>query len=128
MGRPAERGSLLFRHRAWMPVAWGLALANLAGAWFAARAGEPWHASLHAVLAVAFALGAQRLHARRREAGQAGGPDAAAGSPMREELETRLGELAQLQRRLSEVEERLDFAERLLAAQRNAQRLGPSQG
>jgi len=44
-----------------------------------------------------------------------------------EEVEARLGELDDLQRRLADVEERLDFAERLLSQQRDAQRLGPSQ-
>jgi hypothetical protein len=34
--------------------------------WFAARPAEPWHASVHALLAVLFALGAQRLTVRRR--------------------------------------------------------------
>ena len=117
-----------FRHRAWMPIAWALALANLGGAWFAAREGQPWHVSLHALLAIAFALGAQRLHARRRQTRKAGVPDTGAESPILEDLETRLGELDQLKRRLSEVEERVDFAERLLAKQHKVQRPGGSQG
>jgi len=41
---------------------------NLAAVWFAARPAEAWHATLHAVLAVLFGLGAQRLAARRRAA------------------------------------------------------------
>lgn len=36
--------------------------------------------------------------------------------------------LAELQQRLGEVEERLDFAERLLSQQRNAERLAPPPG
>ena len=41
---------------------------NLGAVWFAARPAEAWHATLHAVLAVLFGLGAQRLAARRRAA------------------------------------------------------------
>ncbi len=51
-----------FKHRAWIPVAWLLSLANLGAVWFAA--GEPWHATGHALLTALFALGAQRLASR----------------------------------------------------------------
>ena len=54
-----------FKHRAWIPVAWLLSLTNLGAVWFAALPGEPWHASIHAALAVLLAVGAQRLMARR---------------------------------------------------------------
>lgn len=43
-----------------------------------------------------------------------------------DELQRRLDELGDVQRRLAEVEERLDFAERLLTKQRDVERL-PSQ-
>ena len=55
-----------FKHRAWIPIAWVLSLVNLGAVWFAAQPAEPWHATTHAVLAVLFGLGAQRLAARRR--------------------------------------------------------------
>ena len=55
-----------FKHRAWIPVAWLLSAGNLGAVWFAARPGEAWHASVHALLAVAFGIGAQRLQMRRR--------------------------------------------------------------
>ncbi len=42
-----------------------------------------------------------------------------------EDVQGRLLELDQLKQRVSELEERLDFAERMLASQRDAQRLGP---
>ena len=45
-----------FKHRAWIPIAWLLSLANLGAVWFAALPGEPWHATTHALLAVLFAL------------------------------------------------------------------------
>jgi hypothetical protein len=41
------------------------------------------------------------------------------------ELQQRLGELADVQRRVAELEERLDFAERLLAKQRDIERAIP---
>lgn len=42
-----------------------------------------------------------------------------------EDLESRVLELDQLRQRVTELEERLDFAERMLATQRDAQRLSP---
>ncbi len=42
-----------------------------------------------------------------------------------EEMQTRLDALEDVQRRLSDVEERLDFAERMLAKQRDVERIVP---
>jgi Tfp pilus assembly protein PilO len=42
-----------------------------------------------------------------------------------EDVQARLIELDQLKQRVNELEERLDFAERMLTSQRDAQRLGP---
>ena len=42
-----------------------------------------------------------------------------------EEVQARMGELDQLTQRVSELEERVDFTERLLAKQREGQRLEP---
>jgi len=44
-----------------------------------------------------------------------------------EALQQRLDELEDVQRRLAEVEERLDFAERLLTKQRDVERLPSEQ-
>lgn len=44
------------------------------------------------------------------------------------ELEDRVAELEQGQARVLELEERLDFAERLLVRQREAERIGPGEG
>jgi len=43
-----------------------------------------------------------------------------------EDLQGRLDELDQLRQRLGELEERVDFTERLIAKERQGQRLGPS--
>ncbi|MEO8450344.1 MAG: hypothetical protein ABI647_11165 [Gemmatimonadota bacterium] len=51
------------------------------------------------------------------------------GQPgLREDLERRLHELGSMEARLAEVEERLDFAERLLIKQRDEERLAPPGG
>lgn len=55
-----------FKHRAWIPIAWLLSVANVGAVWFAALPAEPLHATAHALAAVLFAVGAERLMARRR--------------------------------------------------------------
>jgi hypothetical protein len=42
------------------------------------------------------------------------------------DLQARLGQLDQLQQRVSELEERVDFAERIFTKQREGKQLGPS--
>jgi Tfp pilus assembly protein PilO len=46
--------------------------------------------------------------------------------PLPEDIQSRLAELDDVKQRLVELEERVDFTERLLARQREADRLGPS--
>jgi len=60
-----------FKHKAWIPIAWLLSVGNLVSVWFAARPAETWHATIHALLAVLFGLGAQHLMARRRSESRA---------------------------------------------------------
>ena len=50
------------------------------------------------------------------------------GEPLQasDDVQSRLAELDQVKQRLGELEERVDFAERLLARQRESERLGPS--
>ena len=60
-----------FKHRAWIPVAWLLSVGNVVAVWFAAQPAETWHATIHALLAVVFGVGAQRLMARRQEQSRA---------------------------------------------------------
>ena len=98
------------KHRAWIPVAWVIAVGNLVAVGPAAAAAEPLHASIHAVLAGLFALGAGRLMARRS---------------FRPDDERLKHAFAEMHDRLLELEERVDFAERMLAKQRDAERLGP---
>ena len=62
-----------FKHRAWIPISWSLAIINIGAVWFAAAPGEPLHATAHAFFGALFALGAQRLTARRRALELGGG-------------------------------------------------------
>jgi len=84
----------------------------VAAAGFAARSAEPWHAALHAGLAVAFGVWAIRLR------------QGDAGSEVEARLEALEIEMGNVRRELGEAQERLDFAERLLA-QVEARRVGP---
>jgi len=110
------RGTTMwFKHRAWISVAWILSAVNLAAVWFAARPAEPWHATIHAVLGAAFAVGAQRLMARQR---------IGVGEDLQQALDDneRLQQtIDAMQPRMQELEERVDFAERLLATEREAE-------
>ena len=92
-----------FKPAIWLPIAAVLSVVNLAAVWFAAQPAEPWHATGHAGLAVAFGLWAYRL----RQRGQQGELEAGI-----EPLEI---EVDRLRQELIEMQERLDFAERVLA-------------
>ena len=104
-----------FKHRAWIPVAGVLSILNLVSVWFAARSAEPLHATLHALLATSLGLGALHLSTRQRTHDQA------------EQLQQTVDQAEQLQQtsadlqaHLLEIEERLDFTERMLVKQENA--------
>lgn len=104
---------MTFKPAIWYPIAVVLSVVNVVAVGFAARPAEPIHATVHAALALAFGLWAQRL---RR-------------GPAENELPARLEELevdfSRLRQELSETQERLDFAERLLAQAQDAHRVDP---
>lgn len=94
-----------FKHRAWIPIAWLLCLGNLIATWFAARPAEPWHATIHALLAVLFGLGAQRLAVRQRALkNRAGGAERGA------DITAVRDELTALREAQSEILERVEQA------------------
>lgn len=95
-----------FAPRIWYPIAVVLAVINVAAVWFAAAPGEPLHATVHAVLGAAFAVWATQLRLR---SGEEGRRDA--------ELDALELEAEDLRRALAEAEERVGFAERMLAQQ-----------
>jgi hypothetical protein len=103
---------MTFKPAIWYPIAVALSVINVAGVWFAAPA-EPLHATIHAGLALAFGVWAQRLRP---------GPG---GSELQGRLELLEVEVSRLRQELSETEERLDFTERLLAQRPEARRVGP---
>lgn len=94
-----------FKHRAWIPIAWLLCLGNLIAAWFAARPAEPWHATIHALLAVLFGLGAQRLAARQRALKNRGG-----GAELPADITALREELTALRQDQSEILKRVEQA------------------
>ena len=98
---------MTFKPKIWFPIASVLAAVNLGAVWFAAAPGEPLHATGHAVLAVVFAMWAQRLKAKRELA--SGEYALAPGT------ETLALDVDDLRQALAETQERLDFAERILA-------------
>lgn len=105
---------MTFKPRLWYPIAAFLAVANVASVYVAARPAEPVHATVHAALAVLFALWAQRLRQRRDGTTITG----SVAAPALQGIES---EMDQMRQELSEAQERLDFAERLLAQQRAKQ-------
>jgi len=103
----------------WRRLAIALSVFNVAGAGFAIAAAEPWHAMVHVSLAVAFAFGAQRLRqvsGRSDPASMQQQLDAQA-----EALEDAQARLASQATQLAELQERVDFAERVLIQARDRQ-------
>jgi len=104
----------------WYQVAVGLTAINLVGVGFAVGPGQPWHAAIHAALALVCGLWAQRLRRGRGESelqGRLEGLDAEVSR-----LEALEADVNKLRQELSEAQERLDFAERLLARRPDARK------
>jgi hypothetical protein len=97
----------------WYPIAVVLSVINFAGAGFAVGQAQPWHAATHAALPLAFGSWARRL---RRGPG---------GGELQARLAALEAEVGKLRQELSETQERLDFAERLLAQGPEARRVAP---
>ena len=95
---------MTFKSRFWHPAALAFSGLNLVGVGMAAGATEPLHAGIHAILALAAWSWGQRLRQRQPEA---------IGDHSR--LETLDLEVDQVRRELADVQERLDFTERMLA-------------
>lgn len=106
---------MTFKPALWQPIAVVLGAINLVAVGFAAGDAEPWHAGIHAALALAFGLWAQRL---RQGQGQG-----LSGGELPGRLDSLEFEVGNLRRELSEAQERLDFAERLLAQGQESRRL-----
>jgi hypothetical protein len=112
---------MTFKPAIWYPIAAVLSVINLVAVGFAAAEADPdpWHAGIHAALALAFGLWAQRLRQRRA------GSELQAPLEVAEALEALEADVSQLRQELSETQERLDFTERVLAKGPEARRVGP---
>jgi hypothetical protein len=95
-----------------------LSAGNLVSVWFAAQPGEPWHATIHAGLALGFGLWAQA----RMRLGDARSRTGALDKGNEVEIPALRDEVGEVRRELGEMQERLDFAERLLSQAREGDR------
>ena len=104
---------MTFKSPIWYPIALVLSVVNLVAMGVAMRPGEAWeHAGMHAALALAFGFWAQRLRQTPGTSDEGG------------RLEALEDQLNKMQRDLVETQERLDFAERLLAKGQGPRRAG----
>lgn len=110
---------MTFKPAMWYPIAVVLSVVNLVAVGFAAGKSEPWHAGIHAGLALAFGLWAQRLRRSR------GGSELQAPLEVLEALEALEADVSKLRQELTETQERLDFTERMLAQEAETRRVGP---
>ena len=110
---------MTFKSAIWYPIAGVLSAMNLVAVGFAAGEPEPWHAGIHAALALVFGLWAQRLRQAPR------GSELQAPLEVLEALDAIEADVNTLRQELSEMQERLDFTERLLAQGPEARRVGP---
>ena len=108
--------------KTWRRLAVVASVFNVAGAGFAIAAGEGWHAGIHVSLALGFGFAAQRLGEIDRKAA----PDS-----LQSQLDAQAAALEEAQamlalqaKQLTELEERVDFAERMLVQARDKQKLG----
>jgi hypothetical protein len=96
------------------PTLWAVVVAlgviNLVAAGFALGQAEPAHAGIHVGAALAFGLWSRGLRRGPRRTALDG-----ARADLDEETRARLATVDQLESRVSELENRLDFTERLLA-------------
>jgi len=106
---------MTFKSAIWYPIAVVLTGINLVGAVLAVGQPEPEHLTIHVALAAAFGLWAWRLRPR------SGGGEI----QFQARLEALEAEVSRLRLELSETQERLDFAERLLAQRPEARRVSP---
>ena len=103
---------MTFKAKIWQPIAIVLSAANLVSVGFAAGAAEPYHAAVHAALALGFGLWAQRMRGRLQPRDEP--------SELQAGLEELQFEVSNLRADLNEMQERLDFTERVLAQPRES--------
>lgn len=108
--------------KVWYPIAVGATVINLIGVgWYAMN---PIHATAHAVLGLGFGLWAQRLR-RTKTGSEQLQLDAGAVEQLQAGIEALQAEVMRLRQELSEMQERVDFVERVLAQGKEARQVGP---
>ena len=115
---------MTFKPAIWTPIAAILSVLNLVAVGFAAGQPEPWHAGGHAALALGFGLWAQRLR-QRSQGSELQGSELQGSAEIFEAIDGLEAEVSKMRRELGEVQERLDFTERMLAQVSEARRLDP---
>src|SRR3989442_13518942 len=103
---------MTFKPAIWYPIAVVLSAINLVAVGFTVDPAEPWHAAIHAALALGFGLWAQRLRQGPRGSELQGGSELQARLERAEDgLENRARKMRQ---ELGERPERPGVAERVL--------------
>lgn len=113
---------MTFNPRIWYPIAVLLGLLNLAGMGYAIGVGEGTHAAAHVGLMLGSWAWARKLRERRDTAHEEARLASSEGTERLDDLEA---EMDSLRRQLSETQERLDFAERMLAQRPEQRRVDP---
>src|SRR5260370_24380012 len=112
---------MTFKPAIWYPIACALSIINVVSVALTVGSGQVWHPALHAALALAFGVWAERLR-RGRGASELQGPG---GSELEARFEALEAEVSKLRQELSETQERVDFAQRRLAQGPGKRRVGP---
>lgn len=111
-----------FKAPIWPYVALALTALNVAGAGYAVAAAEPMHAAAHVAFAFGFGWWAYRLRQRRHEDTLETELRDTLKDPL-ERLTMLEADVSRLQQELSDVQERMDFTERILARDRESRPL-----
>ena len=106
---------MTFKPRIWRPIAIGLSAVNLVAVGFAANGAEGWHAGIHAALALALGLWAQRMGMPK---------DSSIPIDEQSRFEALEEDVRVIRAELTEAQERIDFTERVLAQESERRRVG----
>ena len=110
---------MTFKPAVWYPISVVLSVVNLIAVGFTAGPNQPVHATIHAALALGFGVWAYRLRQAPRDL------EGSAGFEVPARLDALEDEVGRMRQELSETQERVDFAERLLAREAETRRMGP---
>ncbi len=104
---------MTFKPAIWYPIAIAVSIGNLIAVAFTEGPNQPAHATAHAALALVFGLWAYRLRQRTGVSDLQARLEALESEAGR--VEALEADVSSLRKEVSEAQERLDFAERVLA-------------